>query len=54
MTRLALMTVGFIAMFTIAPTVLPLEGIAIGFGVFVGYVFWRAWRANRRQNEFSQ
>ena len=41
MQRLALMTVGFIAVFSIAPSLLPLEALVAAFLGFVGYVIWR-------------
>ena len=41
MRRLALLTAGFIVLFSILPTVLPLEGLVAAFVLFVAYVAWR-------------
>ena len=41
MQKLALMTVGFIVVCSIAPSLLPLEALVAAFLGFVGYVVWR-------------
>lgn len=43
MRRLALMTVGFIVVLNVAPTVLPLEATVVGFVAFVGFLVWWVW-----------
>ena len=41
MQRLALMTVGFIVVFSVVPSLLPLEAVVVGFICFAGYLAWR-------------
>ena len=41
MRRLALLTAGFIVVFSILPVVLPLEALAAAFVLFVAYLAWR-------------
>jgi hypothetical protein len=43
MRRLILMTVTFVGLFSLAPFLLPLEGLVSGFAIFVCFVVWRTW-----------
>ena len=41
MRRLALLTAGFIVLFSALPEVLPLQGLVAAFVLFVACVVWR-------------